>query len=221
MNVLPDGSLLGERANEIEDDNLEGMVSFFPKLPTAIRPSGEEFFDLAKMDAASEAWVNAGRPFPSINSMITEMAFFSHPFIGIELHHSQRTGLEAGLTTDAGIWINEDDTVRPLMDGLNRTHLFTGGFRALQAARRKKGQPELAIDSLHPFCFHLDPPRSFRWVILLLAGQLAGVAPPADFFIDDHGQSFRHLHSSPFLGEIRQSNTRRFVAPMAGSQVPG
>jgi hypothetical protein len=89
---------------------------------------GEEFPDLAKMDAASKALIDAGRPFPSINSMVTEMTFFSHTFIGIELHDSKRTGLEADLTTDARLWINEDDTVSPLMDGINRTHLFTRGF---------------------------------------------------------------------------------------------
>jgi hypothetical protein len=127
------------------------------------------------------------------------MTFFSHTFFGIKLHHSKRTGLEAGLTTDAGIWVNEDDPVGPLMDGINRTRLFTRGFGALKAASRKKGQPELAIDSLNSLCFHLDPPGSFRWVILLLAGQLAGVAPPTDLFIDNHGPSFGHLHFSlPF-----------------------
>jgi hypothetical protein len=123
------------------------------------------------------------------------MTFFSHTFIDIELHHSKRTGLKAGLTTDAGIWIHKDDTVCSLIDGLNRTHLFARGFGALKAAGRKKGQPELALDSLNPFCFHLDPPRSFRWVILLLAGQLAGITPPTDLFIDDHGPSLGHLHS--------------------------
>jgi hypothetical protein len=122
------------------------------------------------MHAAPNALIDAGRPFPSINSMVTEVAFFSHTFSGIELHDSKRTGLEARLTTDAGIWINQDDTVSPLMDGMNRARLFTRGFGALKAASRKKGQPELAIDSLHPFRFHLDPPRSFRRVILLLAG---------------------------------------------------
>jgi hypothetical protein len=131
---------------------------------------GEEFFDLAKMDAASNTLIDAGRPFPPINSMVTEMTFFSHSFSGIELHHSKRTGLEAGFTTDAGIWINQDDTVSPLMDGMNRARFFTRGFGALKAASRKKGQAEFAIDSLHPFRFHLDPPGSFRWVILLLAG---------------------------------------------------
>jgi hypothetical protein len=101
--------------------------SFFPQLPTAIRPLCEEFFGLAKMNAASDALIHAGWPFPSINSVVTKMAFFSHPFIGIELHHSQRTGLEASLTTDAGIWINENDAVRPLMNGLDGTRLSTRG----------------------------------------------------------------------------------------------
>jgi hypothetical protein len=77
----------------------------------------------------------------------------------------------------------------------------------LKAASRKKGQPELAIDSLHPLCFHLDPPRSFRWVILLLAGQLAGVAPPADLLIDDHGPSLGHAHPSLFRGRYFQNQT--------------
>jgi hypothetical protein len=100
---------------------------------------GKQLLHLAKMDAASNALIDAGRLFPSINSMVTEMTFFSHTFIGIELHNSKRTGLEAGLTTDAGIWINEDDPVSPLMDCLNRAGLFTGRFGALKAASRKKG----------------------------------------------------------------------------------
>jgi hypothetical protein len=67
------------------------------------------------------------------------MTFFSHAFNGVELHHSKRTGLEAGLTAVANLWINENDSVGPLVDGLNRTRIFTWGFRALKAARRKKG----------------------------------------------------------------------------------
>ena len=115
------------------------LYLFFAKLPTAIRPLGEEVLDLAKINAASNAFIDAGRLFPPIDSVVTEMAFFSHAFIGVELHHAERTGFEAGLTTDAGLWINEDDTIRPLMDGVNRTRIFTRGFCALKAARRKIG----------------------------------------------------------------------------------
>jgi hypothetical protein len=147
------------------------------------------------MDAASNALIDAGRPLPSINSMVTEMTFFGHAFHGIELHHSKRTGIKAGLTTGAGFWIHKNDTVGSLIDGLNGADLFAGGVGALKAASRKKGQPELALDSLNPFCFHLDPPGSFWGVILLLAGQLAGITPPTDLFIDDQGPSLGHLHS--------------------------
>jgi hypothetical protein len=111
----------------------------FAKLPTAVRPLGEEVLDLAKMDAASQAFIDTGRIFPSIDSLVTEMTFFSHAFRGIELHHSERTGLEAGLATGAGFRINEDDAVRPLMDGINRKRLFTRGLRALDAVSGKKG----------------------------------------------------------------------------------
>ncbi len=89
---------------------------------------GEEVFDLAKTDAASKALVDTGRLFPSIDSMVTEMTFFSHAFMGIELHHSERTGLEAGLTAVANLWINENDSVGPLVDGVNRARIFTWGF---------------------------------------------------------------------------------------------
>jgi len=115
------------------------LFLFFAKLPTPTRPLGEEVLDFAKMDAASKAFIDAGRPFPSINSVVTEMAFFRHTFRGIELHHSERTGLEAGLTTDTGFRINEDDAIRPLMDGINRAGLFARGFGALKAASGKKG----------------------------------------------------------------------------------
>jgi hypothetical protein len=160
-----------------------------------IRPLGEEVFDLAKMDAASNALIDASRPFSSINAMVTEMTFFSHAFMGIKLHHSEGTGLKAGFTTGAGFRIDKDDPVSPLLDGMRGTRLFTRGVGTLEAASRKKGQPEPPIDFLNPLCFDLDPARSFRWVILLLAGQLAGVAPPTDLLIDDHRQSFGHLLS--------------------------
>ncbi len=80
------------------------------------------------MDAPANAFIDTGWLFPSINPVIAEMTFFSHAFNGIELHHSKRTGLEAGLTAVANLWINENDSVGPLVDGVNRARIFTWGF---------------------------------------------------------------------------------------------
>jgi len=92
------------------------------------------------MDAVSGALIDAGRLFSTIKAVIAKMAFFRHPFLGVELHHSKRTGLEASLTTIAGLGINKDDTVRPLTDSCNRASLFTRGGGALEAAGGIKGQ---------------------------------------------------------------------------------
>jgi hypothetical protein len=145
------------------------------------------------MDTSANAFVNTGRPLSSINPMIAEVAFLCYPFLRIELHHSKRAGFDTGLTPDANLWIDENNAIGPLMDRINRTNLFAGRVGTVKAASRIVGEFQSTVYFLDPFCSHLYPTRSFGRIILLFTGYFAGIASPAEVFIDDHCKFFSHV----------------------------
>jgi hypothetical protein len=144
------------------------------------------------MDAASGAGGDTGGFLSSIDPVITEVALLRYASLCIELHHSEWTSLQARFAPSTGLGIDEDDPVGSLRNRIDRTHLLTGGIRALEAPGRMIDQPQSAIDFLNPFRSDLDPSGTLRRAILLFARNLTRIAPPADLFIYDQYNSLRH-----------------------------
>jgi hypothetical protein len=122
--------------------------------------------------------------------MRAEIALGRSVVVGINVESIVRTSLHASLATDAEPVVEINDTVRPPVQGAGGTDLGARRVIAMVAPHH----PEVAravgkltlFDMLHPSAKY-----AHRHLVLLFAGDRAGMTPNTPILIDD--KSVSHL----------------------------
>jgi hypothetical protein len=115
--------------------------------------------------------------------MRAKMAFSCRAIVGVHVNRIVGTGLHAGLTTNAAIGIEIDNSIFTLVHRRHRTDGDAGRLLAMVAARHLKHASRIRKDSLLNV---LNPGSidAYRHLVLSLASDGAGVASDALAVID-------------------------------------
>jgi hypothetical protein len=104
---------------------------------------------------------------------LAEITFYSESDVLVELHGAEGAGFHTGLTPDAGVFVDQHDTVFILIDCFDRA-----GF----GTRRISAMVTVYGDEIRAFFHHPDQPGADAQGMLLFAGDLACVASHAVVF---------------------------------------
>jgi len=147
---------------------------------------GGDAFAAAETDAAGRAYPHAGRTHFCRQAIDAKIALDSNLLFVIKLHGAERTDIHTFPTPDAPIRVDQHDALFIPGNCLYRTGLSAGRFCTMVAINGKK---------IRTLFDHPDKPRSHPQFVLLLAGNLTGMASHASFFIEHHSDLF-HFFSS-------------------------
>src|SRR5262249_59133277 len=124
------------------------------------------------------------RPVAHLNARGVEITLGSGVAIRVNIKRVIRTSLHAGLTADAALVIEVDDTVGSAKKSDGGTNLNAGSVVAVVAAEHREVPPRIRVAALfnilHPCAVY-----SHRDVLLFLAGKLPDMTAVATVLIDN------------------------------------
>jgi hypothetical protein len=147
--------------------------------------------------------VGAGRQKPPVDAMMTEIALAGNIFFRVECNGFIRTGVDTRLAACALLVIQDHNTVFSFADGLHRTGLGTSGIIAVPADIYVKNKIQLAINNFRSILANIDYFDPVRTAVFLLAGHLAGLAPPTEFMLYAQCVGFHEYIPSEFASLSR------------------
>ena len=140
---------------------------------------------ITEVDAVGEAnIIGTGRVEAVIHPVGAKVTFLSRSFSPVEGDGSVRAYLEARLTARATFPVEDDDPVLPLGDGLLGTGVHTRGSVTVFTDIYAVNEIELPIDPFGPIFSDIDIIDPLRLLMLLLAGDFAGLTSPAGILVD-------------------------------------
>ena len=146
--------------------------------------SSVDLVGVPEMDAMARAdIVGAGGDEPVVHAVMAEVAFLSDLLGGVEGDGIIRTGLDTGPASGASVCIQDDDAVRSFGNRFHGASLGAGRIVAMSAhadAKEKSSFPSTRFGPSSRTRDELDPVGG---LVLLLAGDLTGLAAPADFVL--------------------------------------
>jgi hypothetical protein len=140
-------------------------------------------FFAAHGDALGWADTQAGGLFPGSQSFKAKVALDSDFQFFFVLHGPERAGVNAFPTTDAQIFVNQDDATFISGNGVHRAGVPAGRLGALAAVNRNE---------IRAFFYNMYQPGADVQAVFLFAGHFTGMAPHAVIFFDNQG-AFSHF----------------------------
>jgi hypothetical protein len=140
----------------------------------------------------------------------------SHFLLFIKLHYPEWTGIDTVLTAGAKFLAYQYDSILPLANSAYRAGIHTWWLTTVHAMGNYIPHLGFAFDFTRTIGVDSNPPLANRQIVLLLAGNLAGIATKTISGIDNKSILLGHYGSSS-AGYILQSRTLKLVEPIATS----
>ena len=108
-----------------------------------------------------------------------QIAFLGQSFVLIELHHTDRTAIQAGTAASAQRGIDKYDSITALGYGVHRAGGQASRVGAVKAVADGIPQLELAGYLFWAICGDYYPPGAHGYLVLLLTGDFTGFTTDA------------------------------------------
>jgi hypothetical protein len=150
---------------------------FIPEPDSAIADLLGDLRGSANVDAMTETGGHTGRLETRFEPLYTESALLCYAFVVIELYHPKRAGFNTHHTATARLGVNQNHAIIALGDSVFWTGLCAARSAAMHTVLDQVAHLRVALRIPTGVLVDAYPIRTGGQIVLLLAGNFAGVAP--------------------------------------------
>lgn len=144
-----------------------------------------------KLQCPADTVLHAGGVQTGLCATGAKRALSSDIFLRVEIHRSMGAGGDTESAPGTNLFINQDNTVRPPLNGLDRADPGTCGIFTLDADSGNHGQMEIIVNVSGTDGYDPAPPGPQREAMFLFTSDFACIATHTLVNIDQQ-QFFRH-----------------------------
>ncbi len=142
-----------------------------------------QFLFTDKLQRTTQAVLDATRLQPTVNTVEAESALCRHSLLRIMVHYTVGATVYTELTAVAFFFVDDDDAVLTLGYGVKGAKISADGVIAMDTHGRSEVHIQLSPDLSWLYGDHPAGPSPYREIVLLIAGDLAGVAPDTFVYV--------------------------------------